>query len=82
MQHVAVDLRYIALSPADVIVKRGAVFRVGVSTDAKRYHWSLGSRRGVSAASRLKLRAPSARGTYRLTVTEDGHSDHSAVTVK
>ena len=82
LQHVAVDLRYITLSPKDVRVKRGAIFRVGVSTDAKRYHWSLGSRKGVSTVSRLKLRAPSARGTYRLTVTEDGHSDHIAVTVR
>ncbi len=82
VKQVAVDLRYITLLPAHVSVKRGAVFHVSVSTDAKRYHWSLGGRKGVAKTARLKLRAPSARGTYRLTVTEDGHSDHAAVTVR
>jgi hypothetical protein len=82
LQHVAVDLRYISLLPKETSVKRGTVFHVGVSTDAKRYRWSFGSRKGVSTVSRLKLRAPSARGTYRLTVTEDGHSDRATVTVR
>jgi hypothetical protein len=82
MQHVAVDLRYITLLPKETSVKRGTVFHVGVSTDAKRYRWSIGSRKGIATASRLKLRAPSARGTYRLTVTEDGHSDRATVTVR
>ena len=82
VQHVAVDLRYITLLPADTSVKPRAVFHVSVSTDAKRYHWSLAGRKGVATTARLKLRAPSARGRYRLTVTENGHSDHAAVTVR
>ena len=82
VQHVAVTLRYITLAAKHDTVKRGAVFRIGVSTDAKRYRWSLGGRKGTSRARLLKLRAPSARGRYVLTVTEDGHSDRATVTVR
>jgi len=82
VQHVAVELRYIALGTKHVTVRAGSVFRVGVSTDAKRYRWALGARKGVSSARPLKLRAPASRGTYRLTVGEDGHSDSATVTVR
>lgn len=81
LRHVAVELRYIALGTKHDTVKRGAVFRIGVSTDAKRYRWSFGARKGTSSARFLKLRAPSARGTYVLTVREGTHLDRATVTV-
>jgi hypothetical protein len=83
VQHVAVTLRYIELLRHRFAgVRKGGSFHVVVSTDAKRYRWSFGGRKGVSTHPRLKLRAPADRGTYVLTVTEDGHSDHATVTVK
>jgi hypothetical protein len=83
LQHVPVTLRYIELLQRRFDnMRRGGTFHVTVSTDVKRYHWSLGGRHGVSSQKRLKLRTPSARGRYVLTVTEDGHSDHVPVFVR
>ncbi|MGH2970900.1 MAG: FlgD immunoglobulin-like domain containing protein [Gaiellaceae bacterium] len=82
LQHVRVRLRYIALDAKHVSVGAGAVLRIGVSTDAKRYHWKLGARSGSASGRVLKLRAPSRRGTYRLTVTERGHSAAATVVVR
>jgi hypothetical protein len=82
-RHVVVDLRYIELARRRFDnMRAGGTLRVDVSTDVKRYRWSFAGRRGVSAARQLKLRLPTARGTYRLTVTEDGHSDHAIVHVR
>ena len=81
-KQVSVTLRYITLGTTLASARRGAVFRIGVSTDAKRYRWSLARRKGTSSARVLELRAPSSRGTYVLTVTEDGHSARARVRVK
>ena len=82
-QEVAVTLRYIELLQRRFDnMRAGGTFHVGVSTDVKRYRWSFAGRKGVSSARRLKLRLPAAKGTYRLTVTEDGHSDRAIVHVR
>jgi hypothetical protein len=83
MQHVAVTLRYIELLQRRFDnMRAGGTFHAVVSTDVKRYRWSFAGRKGVSSQRRLKLRLPGARGTYRLVVTEDGHSDRARVVVR
>jgi len=82
MKRVAVTIRYIALSAKRVTVRAGGRLRIGVSTDAKRYRWTLGARRGTASGKELKLRAPAATGTYRLVVTERGHSASATVVVR
>jgi hypothetical protein len=83
MQDVAVTLRYIELLRRRFDnMRAGGTFHVTVSTDVKRYRWSFAGRKGASTARRLKLRLPTAHGTYRLVVTEDGHSDRAIVHVR
>lgn len=77
-----IRLRYIALANHRITgVTAGAKFDIGVSTDAKRYGWLLGSRHGFARGPVLTLRAPATPGIYPLTVTEHGHSDHALVVV-
>ena len=79
----AIRLRYIALANHRITgVKAGTKFDIGVSTDAKRYGWLLGSRHGFARGPVLALRAPATPGTYPLTVTEHGHSDRAIVVVR
>lgn len=82
VQHVAVTLRYITLGASRVVVRAGGRLRIGVSTDAKRYRWTLGARAGIGSGRVLKLRAPSVAGTYRLTVSERNHVDTASVVVR
>jgi hypothetical protein len=82
MKRVAVTIRYIALSTKRVAVRAGGRLRIGVSTDAKRYRWALGARRGTASGKELKVRAPAAVGAYRLVVTERGHSASATVVVR
>jgi hypothetical protein len=81
-KQVTVTLRYITLEAKRVVVRAGGLLRIGVSTDAKRYHWALGSRHRTASGKVLKLRAPSAPGTYRLTVSERGHDAVATVVVR
>jgi hypothetical protein len=79
---VRIRLRYIALANHRITgVTAGAKFDIGVSTDAKRYGWLLGSRHGFARGPVLTLRAPATPGVYPLTVTEHGHSDRALVVV-
>ena len=55
---------------------------IGVSTDAKRYSWRLGVRKGVASTPVLSLLAPSRKGRYTLTVSERGHVSRAAVFVR
>jgi len=81
--HVRIDLRYIALASRRLTgVASGRPFELGVSTDARRYGWRLGTRHGFAHGPVLRLVAPRRPGTYRLTVTEHGHSDHGVVIVR
>jgi flagellar hook capping protein FlgD len=80
-KRVTVDLRYIELGAKRVHVRPDAVLRIGVSTDAKRYRWSLAGRKGTASARVLRVRVPRIGGRYTLVVTEHGHSDRAAVVV-
>ena len=82
VQRVAVTIRYIRLAVPRVIVGAGAHLRIGVSTDAKRYRWTLGVRSGTASGRVLRVRVPSVAGTYRLIVSERGHAAAARVVVK
>ena len=79
---VHVKLRYIVLASRHIVVRAGGRFEIGVSTDAVRYHWSLGKRQGRNGGGVLRLRAPAKPGRYLLTVRERGHVDRAHVVVK
>jgi hypothetical protein len=79
---VRVEIRYIRLANPKIVARAGHAFEIGVSTDAKRYSWSLGRRKGKSSSHVLRLQAPTTRGRYTLTVTERGHASRAAVFVR
>ncbi|HZT45637.1 MAG TPA: FlgD immunoglobulin-like domain containing protein [Gaiellaceae bacterium] len=79
---VHIEIRYIALASARVLASAGSRFEIGVSTDARRYHWKLGARKGVAAGPLLQLRAPSKKGRYTLLVEERGHLSRASVIVR
>ena len=79
---VHVRIRYIQLASHRIAAGAGARFVVGVSTDAARYSWQLGRRKGFASGPVLRLRASDRRGRYTLTVTEHGHSERAAVIVR
>ena len=78
---VYVRLRYITLASRRIGVRAGKFFELGVSTDAVRYRWSLGTRKGRNGGALLRLRAPKKPGRYLLTVSERGHVDRAHVVV-
>ena len=79
---VQVTIRYITLANRRITVAAGKRFDIGVSTDARRYGWLLGSRHGFAHGPVLRLRAPKQPGRYVLVVTAHGHSDRAVVTVR
>ena len=79
---VHVRIRYIQLATHRIVAIAGERFVVGVSTDAGRYAWQLGRRKGFASGPVLRLRASDRRGRYTLTVTERGHSERAAVIVR
>jgi hypothetical protein len=79
---VTVVVRYIDVTPKLLSVRPGARFAVHVETKAPRYTWRLGGRHGAKRTSRLRLSAPSNPGTYRLFVTEQGHTAIALVRVR
>lgn len=81
-KHVTVVVRYIDLTPKRIAVRAGKGLTVRVETDASRYKWRLGRQRGLRRGRRLHLRAPTTPGTYRLVVTERGHSATALVRVR
>jgi hypothetical protein len=81
-KHVTVVLRYIDVTPGQVTVRSGRPFKVHVETASKRYTWRLGQRHGERRGKRLRLRAPTTPGTYRLVVTENGHAATAVVRVR
>lgn len=78
---VHVRIRFIELASRRITVRSRRLFEIGVSTDAKRYHWKLGSRKGRNGGGVLRLRAPQRAGTYLLTVSANGHVDRARVRV-
>jgi hypothetical protein len=79
---VRVEIRYIELASSRIVVGAGNLVEIGVSTDAERYAWRIGARRGSWSGPVLRLRAPSQRGRYTLTVAYRGHVDRAAVIVR
>jgi hypothetical protein len=79
---VHVRLRYIALASGHIAARAGKRFEIGVSTDAVRYHWQLGKRKGRNGGAVLRLTAPKRPGVYTLTVTERDHRDQARVVVR
>ena len=79
---VTVELRYIQVTPERITARAGRPFTVHVETAARRYTWRLGHRRGTRRGRTLRLRAPTTPGSYRLLVTEHGHSTTAAVRVR
>ena len=55
---------------------------MGVSTDAERYRWRLGSRTASSGSRTLTLLSPARPGRYTLAVSYDGHRDAIPVFVR
>ena len=81
-QPVILQVRYISLPASPVVVhKGGSLFTVPVDTDAKRYWWKLAGKHGVASGPVLKLTAPKAPGTYRLSVGERTYTAHVQVAV-
>lgn len=77
---VRVQLRYITLASHYITgVRARGRLEIGVSTNAKRYTWRLGSRHGYARGPLLNIPAPAIPGRYQLVVTEHGHSDHAVV---
>jgi hypothetical protein len=77
-----VTIRYIDLAAHRLVVPAGRRFEIGVATDAKRYAWKLGLRKGFATAPVLRLRASQQRGRYTLTVSERGHVSRAVVIVR
>jgi flagellar hook capping protein FlgD len=81
-QRIHVRIRYIALATRHLTARAGKRFEVGVSTDAPKYRWQLGGRKGRNGGAVLRLQAPDKPGRYVLTVTERGHVDRARLVVK
>ncbi len=79
---VRVTIRYITLASRVIAAHAGRRFDIGVSTDARRYRWQLGSRHGVARGPVLRLRAPTQAGRVALFVTAHGHADRAVVVVR
>jgi hypothetical protein len=79
---VRVKLRYIELASNRISVPRGRRFSIGVSTDANKYTWKLGSRKSVASGPVLNLLVSTRHGRYTLTVSEHGHTDRATVIVR
>lgn len=79
---IHVRLRYIELAAKRIVARAGKPFSIGVSTDAVKYHWQLGARKGRNGGAVLRLTAPTKPGLYTLTVTERGHTSRAHVVVK
>jgi flagellar hook assembly protein FlgD len=81
-KRVTVIVRYIELAPQRISVRAGKRLTIRVETDASRYRWRLGGQRGLRRGKLLHLHAPTTPGTYRLVVTERGHSATALVRVR
>lgn len=79
---VTVRIRYVTVSEDTIRVRPRRFFSVGISTDAVRYSWRLGRRRGSTRVRVLRLRAPSRPGRYPLVVQVSGRRDSAVVVVR
>lgn len=76
-----VRIRYVELFKRRYVV-RGSIMHLRLSTDARSVRWQLGGRSGVSKPPKLAIPVPSGPGSYRLTVTVNGHRAVATVVVK
>jgi hypothetical protein len=81
-KEVRVVVRYIDLSPHVLTVRPGQRFELHVVMRAPRYTWRLAKRHGSRRGRLLRLHAPTTPGTYRLVVSEHGHSATAIVRVR
>ena len=81
-KQVPVVLRYIEVTPRRITARKGRRVTVHVETSAKRYTWHLGQRHGSRRGKTLHVQVPTTPGTYRLVVTENGHSAAAVVRVR
>lgn len=79
---VRVVVSYIDVAPKVVSVRPGGRFAVHVETRTPRYTWRLGGRHGAKRGNILRLHAPTTQGTYRLFLTEHGHTAIALVRVR
>lgn len=78
----SVRIRYVDIAAKVIRARPRAGFAVRVSTDAQRYVWRLGRRRGSARVRILRLRAPARPGRYALVVTVGGRRDSALVEVR
>lgn len=76
-----VQVRYVQLARARVVVRPGGRFALRVSTDAPTVAWRLNGRSGVEPRGTLHFRAPRKAGVYRLYVSTGSHAATCAVVV-
>jgi hypothetical protein len=77
-----VRIRYVDIAAELIRARPRAGFSIRVSTDARRYAWSLGRRRGSARVRTLRLRAPARPGRYALVVEVAGREDSAVVVVR
>jgi hypothetical protein len=77
-----VRIRYVDIAAEVIRARPRAGFSVRVSTDARRYAWRLGRRRGSARVRILRLRAPARPGRYPLVVEVSGRRDSALVVVR
>ena len=77
-----VRIRYVDIAAEVIRARPRAGFSVRVSTDARRYAWRLGRRRGSARVRILRLRAPADPGRYPLVVEVGGRRDTALVVVR
>ena len=77
----AVRIRYVALGRSVVRVTAGTRFAIRVSADAP-VRWRLGARSGTSAPGTLRLRAPTQKGRFTLSVSVGERVARAAVLVR
>jgi hypothetical protein len=77
-----VRIRYVNIAAEVIRARPRAGFSVRVSTDARRYEWRLGRRRGSARVRILRLRAPATPGRYSLVVEVSGRRDTALVVVR
>jgi hypothetical protein len=76
-----VAVRYVSLGRDRVLARPGGRFAILVLADAPRVTWRLHGRSGTARPGTLHLRAPKAKGVYRLYVTAAGHAAKALVVV-
>lgn len=78
----SVRIRYVDIAAQIIRARPRAGFAIRISTDARRYSWRLGRRRGSARVRVLRLRAPASPGRYLLVVEVSGRRDSALVVVR